>query len=281
MKTCIIAFIGVIVSVLSVSANAQEYSWSSGSIDGSRTGCSHSKQDDASKSIGVMHRGNYISPNGNHFDSSSTTAKVASLVLDAHPKIAYVKEIIAFAPEAMKLSYPESTLSNWYVDLVMDKVAALSGKKIDFGLCNVGGIRAEIPKGDVILDDILSMFPFDNTLYYLEMYGKDIRTLFDEMAERQLIEAVGGVKVLVDGTTISSIEIGGQPLDDDKLYSVASISYLYGGGDNIKLESYAVNPQEFNVLIKDAVLERVKQITAEGKKLKYKTDGRVIINPAK
>jgi 2',3'-cyclic-nucleotide 2'-phosphodiesterase (5'-nucleotidase family) len=44
----------------------------------------------------------------------------------------------------------------------MAKVERLAGKKVHVGVGNFGGIRIDMPKGDIILDDMLSMFPFKN-----------------------------------------------------------------------------------------------------------------------
>ena len=60
----------------------------------------------------------------------------------------------------MEAYFPESALSNWFVDILMAKVEKLSGKKVDIGIANFGGIRVDMPQGDIILDDMLSMFPF-------------------------------------------------------------------------------------------------------------------------
>lgn len=277
MNKKILIMIVFCLSAFGMTAYAQDYSWRLSLMDGGRTGCVSAAKDNVPQSMGAVYDGVYYSPSGNVFGPTTATSKVAQLVIGAQPRMTYVKDVIAFAPEAMTLKYPESSLSNWYVDIIMEKVAELSGKKIDMGLCNFGGIRAEIPQGKVILDDILSMFPFDNNLYYVEIYGRDLRKLFDEMAERKLIEVLGGVKVVAEGKKIVSVHVGGQPLEDDRLYSVATISFLYKGGDNIVLSGISVNPQSYDVLIRDAVLERVLALTAAGKNIEYKEDGRVVV----
>ena len=245
-------------------------------MDGSRTGCVSTLKDNVMQSLGVVSDGNYIAPSGKVYDSTTSTAKVADMLIQAQPRMAYVKQVIAYSPELMKPARPESALSNWCVDLVMDKVGKLSGKKIDVGICNFGGIRAPMPQGDVILDDILSMFPFNNNLYYLEIYGKDLRQLFSEMAARKFFEPLGGVQIKYCNTDIISVSVAGEPLQDDKLYSVATISFLYKGGDNIMLSPIAVTSQMFDVFIRDAVLEHIYELTAQKKDVTYSTDGRIV-----
>lgn len=44
----------------------------------------------------------------------------------------------------------------------------------DIGFINGGGIRAELPKGEITFNSILSVFPFNNTVCVAEVLGQDI-----------------------------------------------------------------------------------------------------------
>jgi 2',3'-cyclic-nucleotide 2'-phosphodiesterase (5'-nucleotidase family) len=195
--------------------------------------------------------------------------------------MARVKDVIAFSTEALTAEYPESALSNWFVDLIMSKTEELSGKKVHIGITNFGGIRTDLPKGDIILDDMLSMFPFRNTLVYVEHTGKQIREFLELMASRRF-EVLGGVKVVAEGGRLVSVEIDGEPLDDEKIYGLATISFLLKGGDGLSLDKNAVNIRKFdNVQIIDAVLEHVRAEAAAGRPIEYKKDGRVVVKDLK
>ena len=139
---------GLILILCSVSLAAQEYSWESVDMDGSRSA--------------ALEKGEI------KLKKNSAAAKTIALVEAAQPAMARVKEVIGYSTEALSKSYPESKLSNWTVDTIMEKVASLSGKKVDVGFANFGGIRVDMPKGDILLDDIQSMFPFKNNLVYIE-----------------------------------------------------------------------------------------------------------------
>ena len=86
--------------------------------------------------------------------ANSSAAKVMKLVDAAQPAMARVKEVIGFSTEALSKGYPESPLSNWTVDTIMEKVEQLAGKKVHVGFANFGGIRVDMPQGDILLDDI-------------------------------------------------------------------------------------------------------------------------------
>ena len=247
---------GLILILCSVSLAAQEYSWESEDMDGSRTA--------------ALEKGEI------KLKKNSSAAKTIALVEAAQPAMARVKEVIGHSTEALSKSYPQSKLSNWTVDTIMEKVASLSGKKVDVGFANFGGIRVDMPQGDILLDDILSMFPFKNNLVYIEHKGSTLRGIFEWMASTR-VQPIGGVEMVVQDGKLESLLIGGEPLDDDKVYVVATNSFLLNGGDGFFLAKDAVDMKIYDELVLDAMLESIRKFTAQGRPFEYKLDSRVII----
>ena len=271
----------VILSLLCLSAAAQDYSWRAVKMDGSRTGTASPSKDNVKESLGVYKAGRYTAPNGTVHGRRSATARTARIVLDAQPAMARVKDVIGYSPAVMEAYFPESALSNWFVDILMAKVEKLSGKKVDIGIANFGGIRVDMPQGDIILDDMLSMFPFKNQLVYVEHTGKEIRNILESMAAGRF-QVLGGVRVVADGGKLVSAEIGGEPIDDDRIYGLATISFLLAGGDGLTLEQNARSVTVYkDVDVIDAILEHVYAETAAGRPIEYKTDGRVVVKNMK
>ena len=85
-------------------------------------------------------------------------------------------------------------LYDWFIDEVMRATADSTGKKIDIGFTNRGGVRIDMPKGEIFYDDIMSMFPFKNNLCYVALKGRDVRALLDQMAREKFL-IIGGMKV--------------------------------------------------------------------------------------
>ena len=271
----------VILSLLCLSAVAQAYSWRAVKMDGSRTGTASPSKDNVKESLGVYKAGRYTAPNGTVHGRRSATARTARIVLDAQPAMARVKDVIGYSPAVMEAYFPESALSNWFVDVLMAKVEKLSGKKVDIGIANFGGIRVDMPQGDIILDDMLSMFPFKNQLVYVEHTGKEIRNILESMAAGRF-QVLGGVRVVADGGKLVSAEIGGEPIDDDRIYGLATISFLLSGGDGLTLEQNARSVTVYkDVDVIDAILEHVYAETAAGRPIEYKADGRVVVKNMK
>ena len=267
-----------ILAVSSASArDSLALSWSMKPVEGRITGVKSAGPDNVNEAMGFVSRGRYHSPSGKVYGRKSSVTKAASLMIDAQESMKEVKQVIAFSTEAMLKGYPESSLSNWFIDALMASVSELSGKKVDIGFTNFGGIRVDMPEGDVLLDDILSMFPFRNNLCYLELKGRDVRAILEQMASTGW-QVVGGVrcKATRSGRLLSA-EVDGEPLDDEKVYGVATISFLLDGGDGYSIAKNALRLDIHPQIIIDVMLPYIKSLTAAGKNIEYSKDGRVVI----
>lgn len=256
--------------------SAQEYSWKAVSMDGSRTGTRYASPQDIDESIGKIEKGAYVAPNGSKFKKRSDVAKVASLVMDAQPAMAAKKEIIGYSDHEIVEGRPESELSNLIIDLIMAEVQEVTGKPVHIGILNFGGIRADLPAGNILMDDVESMLPFINYLVYVEHKGSKIREILESMAPRRF-QVLGGVKIVVENNQIASIEIGGEPLDDDKVYGMATISFLLNGGDGLNLAQDALVVEKLDAIVNEPVMKHIRKETAAGRKIGYKKDARITI----
>lgn len=267
-------FTALFFALLCLSSGAQDFSWSKIIIDGSRTGVKPANADNVNEALGSVEGKTYYAPNGRTF-RKGTAPRVAGLLLGVQDEMSELKKVIAYAPEDMINDYPESTLSNWCVDVVRDAVSKKSGMPVHFAIINFGGIRVDIPAGDVLKDDIVSMFPFKNNLCYLELQGRDIRAILEQLAASSW-QAISGARCVVKDGKLVSAEIDGTPLDDERIYGVATISFLLNGGDGISVAKNAKKLDMYDGYLIDVMLPEVMELTAQGKNLEYKTDGRIV-----
>lgn len=262
------------LSLVVLPAGAFGFKWKSIPVNGSRTGVTCPSADNVPETMGHMEGKKYVAPNGRAFKGRSATAKVARLMLDAQPGMASVKEVLGFCPTGLERGGTENVLGDWTVDILMAETEKETGRKVDIGILNHGGIRIDMPQGDVLMDDIMSMFPFKNYLAYMSMKGSEVRALFENNAGREPV--VGGVKVTVKDGKLVEVLVGGEPLDDDKLYGVATIDFLVTGGDNIFAGRQSEELIQTEVMVFDAILANVRALTAAGKPIACERDGRVV-----
>ena len=257
-----------------VPAGAFGFKWKQIPVDASRTGVTCPSADNVTEAMGRMEGRKYVEPNGRVFKGRSATAKVAKLMLDAQPGMASVKEVVGFCPTGLERGGTENLLGDWAVDCLMAEAEKEFGRKVDIGVLNHGGIRIDMPQGDVLMDDLMSMFPFKNYLSLVTMKGSEVRALFDRMARR--VQVVGGVKVTVKDGQVLELLVGGEPVDDDRVYSVATIDFLLTGGDGIFSGRQFEETLDTELMVFDVILAHVRGLAEAGQPITKERDGRVV-----
>lgn len=267
----------VLLAVLGLAFSCKSgITWEKYRIDGHLTGVTAPSADNVPQALGtVAEDGTYTAPNGKVF-TDGVTPMVAKTLIDAQPAMAEVKEVIAFSTRFMTKAAPESELSNFMVDLIRTETERITGRRTDVAVLNFGGIRTDMPEGDVLLDDIRSMFPFNNKLVWVELPGTALQRLMEEIAQYGP-QCVSGVKMVINDHKLESVEVGGKPIEPKKKYGVATVDFLLDGGDNIHVAQGATKIITTDA-VNGAVIENyIRSLTAAGKAIEYQTDGRVVV----
>ena len=156
-------------------------------------------------------------------------------------------------------------------DLCADAYRVVLGA--DVAIVNGGGVRADIPAGDITYGQILSVHPFGNMACLIEATGQQILDAL-EMASRDVPDECGGFlqvsglsyeinvgvesSVVVDDAgsfvevagerRVQNVLVAGEPIDPEATYTLASHNYmLKSGGDGL-------NMFQGDVLLQDEVL---------------------------
>lgn len=258
--------------LLSATVSAQTFKWHSVPMDGTRTGTSMPGQTDAAEKLGVVEGNVYHAPNGRDFKGGTATA-AAALMLEAQASVSPLKESIGWCPQKMTAHRPESGLSNMIVDCMVEFTEKETGRHIDVGLINFGGIRESMPEGNVELGDIFSMLPFLNYLNIVELKGVDLRRMLLSMSGD--VQALSGVRMEITGGKITSLLVGGERIDNDRIYNLVTVDFLLAGGDGISAAGNAISVYDTKVLVRDAFLSCLKDLRESGRDIEYPTDGRV------
>lgn len=261
---------------LNACCNRPAMEWERLVMDAHRTGVTAATANNVEAALGSVADGVYYAPDGKEFKGSATVL-TADVLISAQQVMAPLREVVGFTCEEMSSHFPESTLSNWAVDLIASSVAELSGRRIDVGILNFGGIRVDFPKGEILLDEVRSMFPFKNHLAYVELEGKDLLYLIEKMVSENNLQALSGVRMTVTDGVIDSLLVQGAEIDPKALYGIATIDFLLDGGDNLKVARNARDLKIFKEIIIDVVEPYVRKCYAEGIPVSYHTDGRVVI----
>ena len=125
----------------------------------------------------------------------------------------------------------ESTLGSFCTDAMRLRAGS------DVAMTNAGGLRADIPEGEIDRGHVLDAFPFLNTSVTLALRGGDLRAAIEQgLTLKAGMVQVSGMKARYDmkraaGSRLLSLEVGGAPMDDEKTYRVTTNSFLAEGGD--------------------------------------------------
>jgi 2',3'-cyclic-nucleotide 2'-phosphodiesterase (5'-nucleotidase family) len=251
--------------------------WKRVPMDGSRTGVVPVNAENMETALGTF-EDDYVAPNGKHF-TEGATPEVAMLLAEAQPRMARLKQVVGHSTHMLLnlRNEPDLPLANMVADALRAKGSDYFGVPMDFAITNYGGIRVPMPEGAVTLDDMESMFPFKNYMCYAKVRGNNLQRLLEQLAKTPAFQAVSGCKVKVKAHELVEAEVGGQPIDPDKLYNVTTIDFLLSGGDQIAIGALAEDVVLTPVLIRDVMLEYVQKMEAEGKVLDGQKDGRVVM----
>ena len=251
-------------------------SWTKYDMDGHRTGVTAPNADNVAEALGSVNDSCYVSPSGRVFPAGTATWAAAREMIAVQPQMAPLKEVIGWSAEELRREGPNCKLSNWIVDHMIDDVAKITGKKVDVGIINSGGIRVDLPEGAVIKDDLVSMLPFKNYLCYVALKGSDLTALFEYMADGNL-QCFGGAKLVLDGNRVDTLLVGGRPVDPDGTYGVATIDFLLDGGDRINIGKNAQELIITDVKVIDSMLPYAMSYAERGDTISYFVDDRLVI----
>lgn len=158
----------------------------------------------------------------------------------------------------------ETNLGDLCADAYRYVMSQSIGKQVDVGIVNGGGVRADIPAGDITFGQIISVHPFGNAACVVEATGQQILDSLEMSAmnypdELGGFQQVSGVEYIIDETVeespvvltengdfdyvdpskqrrVTIKKIAGENFNPEKIYTVASHNYLLkNGGDGFTM----------------------------------------------
>ena len=168
-------------------------------------------------------------------------------------------------------------------DMVADAYRTVMGAQI--GFANGGGIRADLPAGDITYEDIINIHPYGNEMCVVEATGQEILDALelgashypqenggflhvsgltytiDASVPSSVVTTDEGDFVKVDGAyRVTDVKVGGEPLDPAKTYTVASHNYMIkNGGDGYIMFRDNTLLQDCTMLDNQLLIEYITQ----------------------
>ena len=156
-------------------------------------------------------------------------------------------------------------------DLLTDAMRDETGS--DFAITNGGGIRADIDEGEVTVGEVLTVLPFGNTIATLKLTGAQIAASLEHGVGRVggkggtgRFPQVSGLRYEFDsslepGSRVKRVEVadgsgGYAPIEEGRLYSVATNNFMRTGGDGYEIfEKDAADYYDYGRPLEEALMD--------------------------
>ncbi|MBT3251290.1 MAG: bifunctional metallophosphatase/5'-nucleotidase [Candidatus Marinimicrobia bacterium] len=179
--------------------------------------------------IGVMEGGSYLSAYAKaEIDFDIITNTVVDIDVSTHNNTGLTKNSVVDSVISIWQGQMDSELSQ-VIGYVAQNISSNSDAmynlitdawlwsypNVDIAITNTGGIRADMPPGDITFETWVGILPFENFLYVIDITG-------EQLIQNIPYYVIGGM------TTIPEIMlIDGTPIHPDSVYSVLVTDYIY------------------------------------------------------
>lgn len=153
-----------------------------------------------------------------------------------------------------------SLLGEWVCEIMQNKVG------VQIAMTNGGGLRTDVPAGEITAGKLYEVMPFDNTLYTMKLSGADVKSNIEHGIMNEDIGwiQISGVRVtynseLEAGNRITSMVLeDGTPIEMDNYYTVVTNDFMFTGGDKYDFKNSKDGLDTF-IPIRDAMMEAVEK----------------------
>jgi 2',3'-cyclic-nucleotide 2'-phosphodiesterase (5'-nucleotidase family) len=130
--------------------------------------------------------------------------------------------------------FDEADIGNFLADVIRESTGA------DIGLMHPGGIRKDLPEGDVMVMDVLDTNPFVDPSVLVEVRGSTLKAAMEQSFThlRGLVQ-VSGLEVVYDTTKperqrLVSLKHNGKEVQDNDTFRIAMAQIIAKGGDHFE-----------------------------------------------
>ena len=190
-----------------------------------------------------------------------------------------MNEVLVFSKQQILKGLPESSLGDFVSDAVLKKTNDLYKPSdhlpVNICLLNNGGLRGQLPKGNITRGNAFELMPFENSIVILTLTAEKTKQLFEYVVESNGAPFAGAT-VKAKGKKIIELKINGQNFDPTKIYKVTTSDYLAAGGDKYNFFKDPIKIDTLNYKLRDAIIDYMIEQNKKGDSLNVTIDGRII-----
>lgn len=214
------------------------------------------------------------------YDTSLDSQTVLFMMPYKHIVDSMMGPVLCRTAYDMRSYRPESPLSNLLADILLWAGRDYK-EKPDFAIYNMGGIRSELPQGDISYGDVLNIAPFENKICFLTLSGIQVLELFNQIASTGGEGVSHGVELVItkSGKLISA-HLNGKNIIPTSSYRISTIDYLAQGNDKMLAFKNGTNLHSSSSKENDTrfiIMNYFKQMNTDGVVVDSKIEGRIKI----
>lgn len=169
---------------------------------------------------------------------------------------------------------PENLLRNFFSDAILHEGLKYD-RSIDFAMPSTkGGLRVDVPKGEVKMSHIFEVMPFENEMMIFTLGPADVKNLLNFIAKTGG-QPVAALRMKIVNDQPVDVMINGKPYDPARNYKILTSDYVAEGGDNVQSFKNPIEKKIVGVRMRDALITYIKENEAAGKTINPKLDGRI------
>lgn len=217
------------------------------------------------------------------YDQNPDAAAAAFLAPYKRVNDSIMGPVLGEVAHNMHAKRPESDLSNLVADILIWAAKDYNEQPV-LGIYNMGGIRADLTKGNVTYGDVLDVAPFENKICFLTLTGAQMMELFQQIAYRRGEGVSKGTELVIkmdaDGKhgQLVSARLHGQEIDPAAEYRVATLNYLREGNDGmpaLRQGTNVVSPTDASNNTRYLIMNYFKDHKARGEVVDSQVEGRI------
>jgi len=171
-------------------------------------------------------------------------------------------------------------------DILGDSLMSHDLVRAQFAVTNTLGIRADIPTGDISREKLYEVFPFENSISFMYLNGKELKEMFDYIARRSASRGcksqvqVAGLNVTMDCSPSADLvktygsyaltkylKIGDtvvikdyKLIQPDMIFKMATNDYMARGGSGFDMLKRNTTNVNTSVSLRDAFVDYIKKL---------------------
>lgn len=173
-----------------------------------------------------------------------------------------MKQVIAYCDSNLTKDVNDVSLGNFACRTVEDYVRInrneIAGKHIV--ILNRGGLRNNIPMGEITKGHIFELMPFDNEIVVLKITGEKLMDCIRSIIkDKKLISR--NLSFTVKDNEASDIKIWGFPFNIKENYYIVTTDYLAMGGDNCFFFGKPIAYETTKIKLRDVMIDYCVMLT--------------------